>query len=99
MVAALEPYQLAAGFATIAMIVAAYLTFLSYRSYKATDNIKLMFVVMAFFVIALKSLLTALNEWTTPHYMGEHEMMMVAAAMDVVAVMLLFIPFVARASR
>ena len=67
---------------------------LSLRSYRATGNPKLLFVVMAFFVLALKSLFVVANEFSPTHPVGHHIEVVVMGFFDVIAVVLLFIPFV-----
>jgi hypothetical protein len=73
--------------------LAAILAWTSYRSYKATENMRLLFVVLAFVAFALKSFLIFVNEIREPHPMEHHVILFVAGVFDVLIVLLLFIPF------
>lgn len=86
-------------FAIVASLLVAVLTlFMAYRvfrSYRSTLDRRLMFVLAAFLVFALKSLFIGAAV-IPPHVIVAHDSIeAVGAVMDVVIVGLLFIPFVA----
>lgn len=79
-------------------IIAAVMAGLTWRSYRHTGNIKLLFVFMAFFTILVKSLLVLLHEWA--HLVeNHHEVLVIMGLFDVLIVLLFFVPFLAAPRR
>ncbi len=89
-----ELHSLAPWAYLIVGVVVTVLGLLSLRSYRATGNPKLLFVVMAFLVLGLKSVFVIFNEVGTPHAVDEHTEIVLMGFFDVIAVLLLFIPFI-----
>ncbi len=82
----------AASFAVA--ILASVMAYLGIRSFLATENTRLLFVVMAFVVFALKSLFVAYTVST--HEVAHDAIEFVGALFDLIIVLLLFVPFFVR---
>lgn len=83
------------GFLIVALL-AGLLAWYTYRSYKGTENWRLLFVFMAFVVFLLKSVLFVWNEFQDPHPMPHDLVLALSALFDVIVLLLLVIPFFAR---
>lgn len=84
----------------ISLVVAGLATVMAYlgtRSYRATGNLRLLFVVVAFIVFVLKSLFVAYN--VRFHAVPHDSIELVGGLFDGIIVLLLFIPFVAPRSE
>lgn len=73
-------------------IIAAAMAYLGWRSYQNTANVRVLFVVIAFVAIALKSLFVVLHEWAS-HKLDHHEVIVIMGLFDVLIVLLFFVPF------
>lgn len=91
----MEPTQLAVLANAIVAVLAAIMAYLGIKSYRATGNVKLLFIVIAFVVFIMKALFVSYN--VTYHAVPHDAIEFVSALFDVVIVMLLFVPFFARA--
>jgi uncharacterized membrane protein YfcA len=91
-----DPTALAIAASLVVALVTAAMAVLGWRSYKATDNPRLVFVVLAFALFALKSLFVAYNVQT--HVVGHDSIEFFSALFDVGIVVLFFMPFVVRGS-
>lgn len=88
----------AVGFLAVA-VLAASLAWLTLRSQRATGNWRLLFVLTAFVVFLVKSILFAWNELQSPHPIPHDVVLVVVAAFDLLIILLLVIPFFARTER
>lgn len=86
------------GFFLVA-VLAAVLAWFTFRSYRATENWRLLFVLTAFLVFFLKSVLFLWNELQEPHPIHHDVVLAVAAVFNLIILVLLVIPFFARAGR
>ncbi len=86
------------GFFLVA-VLAAVLAWFTFRSYRATENWRLLFVFTAFLVFFLKSVLFLWNELQEPHPIHHDVVLAVAAVFNLIILVLLVIPFFARAGR
>ena len=73
----------------------AYMAYRVMRSYRLTQDLRLLFVFMAFMVFAIKSVFVAVTV-IPPHIVEHDSIEAVGALFDVIVVALLFIPFIAR---
>ncbi|MBW3582893.1 MAG: hypothetical protein KY455_07325 [Euryarchaeota archaeon] len=91
-----DPGDLAMATSTIVAALAIVMGWLSLRSYHATGNVRILFVAVAFAVFILKALFVVTNELADPHFVDHHVALYISGLFDVVIVLLLFVPFVAR---
>lgn len=92
-----DPSHVAAvGFALVAILAAALLWF-TVRSYRATGNWRLLFIAIAFFVFLVKSVLFTWNELNWPHPIDHEIVLVVVSAFDLIVIVLILVPFLARA--
>lgn len=80
-------------------VMASVMAYLGFRSYQATENTKLLFIVVAFVGIALRSILVTINELGSTHPLDHHTEVVIIGFFDVLIVLLLFIPFFAPGKR
>lgn len=80
-------------------IMSVVMAWLSLQSYRNTGNIRIMFVFVAFVAMLLKSLLVMANEWSPTHPIEHHELIVIMAVLDVLIVLLFFVPFLATPKR
>ncbi len=90
----LEAVQLAVVASLGVAVLSAIMAYLGIRSFRATENTRLLFVVMAFIVFAMKSLFVAYN--VSSHAVAHDAIEFVGAMFDLIIVMLLFVPFLVR---
>jgi hypothetical protein len=90
----LTPVNLAVLASLVVALLAGLMAYWGYRSYRATENLRLLFVVLAFVVFVLKSLFIAYN--VRSHAVAHDAIEFVGAMFDLIIVLLLFVPFVAR---
>lgn len=88
----LNPTNLAVGASLLVALLALLMAYWGIRSYRATENLRLLFVVMAFVVFVLKSLFVAYN--VRYHAVPHDSIELVSALFDLLVVLCLFIPFV-----
>lgn len=93
---AVELTELAPYTFLVVALIAAIMAYLGYRSYEATGNTKLLFIVIAFVVVVLRSLLVAVNEFSPSHPIDHHSEVVIIGIFDIIVVLLLFVPFLAR---
>ncbi len=93
----LTPTNLAVAASILVVLLSGLMAYWGARSYKATGNLRLLFVVVAFVVFVLKSLFVAYN--VQYHAVPHDSIEFVGALFDLVVVMVLFVPFVARDPR
>lgn len=93
---AVELTELAPYTFLVVGIIAAIMAWLGYRSYQATGNTKLLFIVIAFVVIVLRSLLVMFNEWSPTHPIDHHTEVVIIGVFDIIVVLLFFVPFFAK---
>ncbi len=86
--------DLAVGGNVIVALLAGTMAYLGWRSYQATGNVKLLFIVIAFIVFILKAIFVSYN--VTMHAVPHDSIEFVSALFDVIIVLLLFVPFFAR---
>lgn len=75
--------------------ITAYMAYRVLRSYRATDDMRMLFVFMAFLVFSLKSIFIAITV-VPPHVVKHDSIEAVGALFDAVIVGLLFVPFIVR---
>ncbi len=76
------------------LVLAGVLMTLTWRSYRATGNDRVLFVAMAFLVFMVKSGFVAYN--VVAHAVPHDSIEFVSALFDLVIVALLFVPFIQR---
>ncbi len=96
MASGIEAVDLAVATSLGVALLSLVMAYLGVRSFLATDNSRLLFVVMAFAVFALKSLFVAYN--VRSHVVDHDAIEFVSALFDLIIVMLLFVPFLVRRS-
>lgn len=84
----------------IVFILAGVMAYLGLKSYRTTGNERLLFVVLAFGVFMLKSVVIGVNDFAVKHIFFEHHTaLFFAAVFDVIIVALLVVPFLAPRRR
>ncbi|MGB0653162.1 MAG: hypothetical protein ACPGQL_08155 [Thermoplasmatota archaeon] len=74
-------------------LLASLMAYMGYKSFQATENARLPFVILAFIIFAVKSIFVAsalANHNVAPHDTIE----LVSSLFDLVIVLLLFVPFI-----
>lgn len=95
---ALDPVTLLAVLTSgLVALITGIMAYLGYRSYQATGNHRLMFVVIAFMTFMIRSLFVAYSVQT--HTIPHDAIEFVSALFDLVIVLLLFVPFVMKTPR
>jgi hypothetical protein len=74
-------------------IVSAIMAWLTLNSYRNTGNIRLMFVFTAFIAMLIKSVFVVANELSPTHPVSHHSSLVVLGMLDVLIVILFFVPF------
>jgi hypothetical protein len=73
-----------------------FLAWFTYRSYSSTGNWRLLFVAVAFLVFLLKAVLFTWNELTHPHPIDHDLVLVVVSIFDLIIMVLILVPFLAR---
>ena len=89
--AELTSTTLAVAASSLVTVLTVAMAYLAMRSFQKTRNPRLVFISVAFFVFAIKSLFVAFN--VQSHYVQHDAIEFVSALFDVVIVVLFFIPF------
>lgn len=76
-------------------ILSAVMAWWSLQSYRNTGNLRILFVLIAFVALTLKSLVVMANEWSPTHPIDHHPLLVVMGVLDVLIVLLFFVPFLA----
>ncbi len=94
-----SPTQLAAVASAIVALIAFAMAYLSWKSYRRTNNPRLVFPLLAFLVFGVKSIFVVANELADPHPVPHDSVLFVAGLFDVLVVAMLFIPFISAPGR
>lgn len=92
-----NPTTMAALMSAAVAVLAAIMAYLGWKSYRNTGNQRLVFIVLAFFLFIVKSLFTAYN--VTSHAVPHDSIELVGSMLDLIIVLLLFIPFFLNPKR
>lgn len=93
----LTPTNLAVAAAAIVAALSLLMAYWGYRAYKTTENIRLLFVVLAFITFVIKSLFVAYN--VKYHAVQHDSIELVSTLFDLLIVLILFLPFLGPGKR